>query len=85
LSGNLDTLETYFDSRIDLLERRLKKHGDKLKVKAADALKRTTSEALKRTKTPTGEIQRLYGERSKEVEKELAKFKLNVSPVLSST
>lgn len=71
----LDTLETYFDSRIDLLERRFKQHSDRWKRKAGYALKRTTSEALKRTKTPTGELTRLYDERSKELEVELAKLK----------
>ncbi|ELU41817.1 hypothetical protein AG1IA_04137 [Rhizoctonia solani AG-1 IA] len=70
----LDTLETYFDSRIDLLERRFKHHSDRWKRKAGYALKRTTSEALKRTKTPT-ELTRLYDERSKEIEVELAKIK----------
>ncbi|KAG8730260.1 hypothetical protein FRC11_007153 [Ceratobasidium sp. 423] len=71
----LDTLETYFDSRIDLLERRFKLHSDRWRRKAGYALKRTTSEALKRTKTPTSELTRLYDERSKEVEVELAKIK----------
>ncbi|KAB5594048.1 membrane protein [Ceratobasidium theobromae] len=71
----LDTLETYFDSRIDLLERRFKHHSDRWRRKAGYALKRTTSEALKRTKTPTGELSRLYDERSKDLEVELAKLK----------
>ncbi|KDN49995.1 hypothetical protein RSAG8_01331, partial [Rhizoctonia solani AG-8 WAC10335] len=73
----LDTLETDFAgrSRIDLLERRFKQHSDRWKRKAGYALKRTTSEALKRTKTPTGELSRLYDERSKEIEVELAKVK----------
>lgn len=70
-----DTLETYFDSRIDLLERRFKHHSDRWRRKAGYALKRTTSEALKRTKTPTGELSRLYDERSKDLEVELAKLK----------
>ena len=71
----LDTFETYFDSRIDLLERRFKHHSDQWKRKAGYALKRTTSEALKRTKTPTVELTRLYDERSKEFEAEVAKLK----------
>jgi hypothetical protein len=70
-----DTLETYFDSRIDLLERRFKHHSDRWRRKAGIALKRTTSEALKRTKTPTAELTRLYDERSKEFEVELTKYK----------
>lgn len=60
-----DTVETYFDSRIDLLERHLKKQGDKLKIRA--------EEALKRTKTPTGEFR--Y---SVDLEKEMQKFKVKV-------
>jgi hypothetical protein len=74
ICARLDTLETYFDSRIDLLERRFKQHSDRWKRKAGYALKRTTSEALKRTKTPT-ELTRLYDERSKEIEVEMAKIK----------
>jgi hypothetical protein len=60
-----DTIETYFDSRLDLLERRLKKHGDKLKTRA--------EEALKRTKSPMGEFR--Y---SVDLEKEMQKFKFKV-------
>ncbi|KAF8528917.1 hypothetical protein BU17DRAFT_37383 [Hysterangium stoloniferum] len=62
----LDTIETYFDSRIDLLERRFKKHSEKLKVRA--------EEALKRTKTPTGEFKYAV-----DIDKEMQKFKLKVS------
>ncbi|KAF8609543.1 hypothetical protein BDV93DRAFT_503853 [Ceratobasidium sp. AG-I] len=80
----IDTLETYFDSRIDLLERRFKHHSDRLKRKAGIALKRTTSEALKRTKTPTVELSRLYDERSKEFEVELAKFKQKLQTRMTS-
>ncbi|KDQ06243.1 hypothetical protein BOTBODRAFT_60699 [Botryobasidium botryosum FD-172 SS1] len=39
----LDTIETYWDSHIDLLERRLKKHSDRLKIRAERALARTKS------------------------------------------
>jgi len=80
----LDTLETYFDSRIDLLERRFKHHSDRWKRKAGIALKRTTSEALKRTKTPTAELTRMYDERSKEFEVELAKYKQKLQARMAS-
>ncbi|KAF8911867.1 hypothetical protein CPB85DRAFT_1302844 [Mucidula mucida] len=30
----LDTFETYFDSHVDLIQRKLQKHGDRLKMKA---------------------------------------------------
>ncbi|KAG9094554.1 hypothetical protein FRC06_010696 [Ceratobasidium sp. 370] len=80
----LDTLETYFDSRIDLLERRFKHHSDQWKRKAGIALKRTTSEALKRTKTPTAELTRMYDERTKEFEVELAKYKQKLQARMAS-
>ncbi|KAG9003760.1 hypothetical protein FRB90_011125 [Tulasnella sp. 427] len=67
----LDTLETYWDSRMDLLERRLKSHGEKLKVRA--------NEHLARMKTPTGEFQ--Y---SKDIENEVKKFKVTVSARMAS-
>jgi hypothetical protein len=36
----LDTMETFFDSRIDLLQRHIQKHSDRLKSKAEEALKK---------------------------------------------
>ncbi|KAF8520071.1 hypothetical protein JB92DRAFT_2896136 [Gautieria morchelliformis] len=62
----LDTIETYFDSRLDLLERRLKKHSDKLKTRAG--------EALKRTKSPMSDFRYAV-----DLEKEMLKFKVKVS------
>lgn len=66
-----DTLETYWDSRMDLLERRLKSHGEKLKVRA--------NEQLAKIKTPTGEFQ--Y---PKDIEHEVKKFKVKVSARMAS-
>ncbi|KAG6901886.1 hypothetical protein C0995_007011 [Termitomyces sp. Mi166 len=34
--GSADTIETYFDSHVDLLQRRLQKHSDRLKMKAEE-------------------------------------------------
>ncbi|KAF8644645.1 hypothetical protein AX16_008357 [Volvariella volvacea WC 439] len=34
-----DTVETYFDSHVDLLQRQLQKHGDRLKMKAEETFK----------------------------------------------
>jgi hypothetical protein len=34
-----DTLETYFDSHVDLLQRKLQKHSDRLKMKAEEKFK----------------------------------------------
>lgn len=66
-----DTLETYWDSRMDLLERRLKSQREKLKVRA--------NEQLAKMKTPTGEFQ--Y---SKDIENEVKKFKVKVSGRMAS-
>ncbi|KAJ7229004.1 hypothetical protein GGX14DRAFT_616367 [Mycena pura] len=35
----LDTLETYFDSHVDLLQRKLQKHSDRLKMRAEETFK----------------------------------------------
>ncbi|KAK2466381.1 hypothetical protein APHAL10511_002023 [Amanita phalloides] len=35
----LDTFETYFDSHVDLLQRKLQKHSDRLKMKAEETFK----------------------------------------------
>ena len=34
-----DTIETYFDSHVDLLQRKLQKHSDRLKLKAEETFK----------------------------------------------
>lgn len=34
-----DTVETYFDSHVDLLQRKLQKHSDRLKMKAEETFK----------------------------------------------
>ena len=36
---DIDTLETYFDSHVDLLQRKLQKHSDRLKMKAEEKFK----------------------------------------------
>lgn len=59
-----DTIETFWDARIDLLERRIKKHSDRFKAKAG--------EAIKRAGTPTTD---LY---TKDMEKEVQRFKEKV-------
>lgn len=66
----LDTMETYWDARVDLLERNLKKHSDKIKLRA--------EEALKRTRTPTGELV------AKDLEREIQKFKIKISKRMST-
>lgn len=66
-------METYFDSRIDLLQRNLAKQSDKLKMKAdrafQDLLKK---DIIKQMKSPSGEVL------TDNLEREMAKFKLRV-------
>lgn len=64
-----DTIETYFDSRIDLFQRNFTKQSDKLRMRAEETLKRIRAEqALKehREKLP------------KDLEREVQKLKLKV-------
>ncbi|KAI0092436.1 hypothetical protein BDY19DRAFT_983147 [Irpex rosettiformis] len=72
----LDTMETYFDSRIDLLQRSLVKHSDKLKMKADQAFQ----DMIKRrqVKSPSGE------NLTENIDRELQKFRLKVSQRLTS-
>ena len=39
LNLSSDTVETYFDSHVDLLQRKLQKHSDRLKLKAEETFK----------------------------------------------
>lgn len=59
-----DTLETFFDARIDLIQRTLTKHSDRLKVRA--------EEAMNKMKTPAGE------DLAENLDREMQKFKLKV-------
>ncbi|TFY58690.1 hypothetical protein EVG20_g8054 [Dentipellis fragilis] len=68
-----DTLETYFDSGIDLLQRNLTKHTDKLKLKAETAI----TDVLKRHR-PTPEAL------SENFEREVQKFRMRVSSRMAS-
>lgn len=67
-------METYFDSHIDLLQRNLQKHSDRLKSKADQAFKIDSF----KIRTPSGDLL------SKEVlsenfDREVKNFKLKVS------
>ncbi|KAL5487883.1 hypothetical protein ACEPAI_5991 [Sanghuangporus weigelae] len=66
----LDTIETFFDSRMDLLERRLKKHSDRLKIRAEETFK---------FKAPSGDL--FVG---KDLDREVQRFKLKVSSQIAS-
>ena len=74
----IDTLETYFDSHIDLLQRNLQKHGDRLKFKADQAFKIDSF----KIRTPSGEL--LSREvLSENFDREVKNFRLKVSTVTS--
>ncbi|EIW82477.1 hypothetical protein CONPUDRAFT_136970 [Coniophora puteana RWD-64-598 SS2] len=60
----LDTMETYFDSRIDLLQRQIQKHSDRLKLKAEGAIK---------TRYPQSDVL------AENFDREIKSFKLKVS------
>ena len=63
-----DTVETYFDSHVDLLQRQLQKHSDRLKLKAEETFK------IKDLK-----IKDLSGDLlSENFEREMKSFKLRV-------
>ena len=68
-----DTMETYFDSRLDLLQRNLAKHSDRLKLKADKAISEMfKKELVNRIKTSSGEIV------ADDLGREMKKFKLKV-------
>ncbi|KAH7100574.1 hypothetical protein BKA62DRAFT_705856 [Auriculariales sp. MPI-PUGE-AT-0066] len=65
----VDTIETFWDSRVDLFERNLKRHSEKIKLRAEDI--------LRRTKTPTGELV------ARDLEREVDRFKAKISNRMS--
>ena len=62
-------METFFDARIDLIQRTLTKHGDRLKIRA--------EEAMNKMKTPAGE------DLAENLDREMQKFKLKVGSNLT--
>jgi hypothetical protein len=64
-------METFFDSRVDLLQRRLQERTDRLRVRAEGVIK----ESLK-IRTPGGEV---LGEN---LDKEMQKLKMKVRQLL---
>ncbi|KAK7471052.1 hypothetical protein VKT23_002467 [Stygiomarasmius scandens] len=77
----LDTLETYFDSHVDLLQRELKKRGDELR-KRGDKLKMRADKTLENLK-----IRDLSGDllttSTENFEREFKSFKIKVSARLT--
>ncbi|KAF9569457.1 hypothetical protein CPC08DRAFT_701944 [Agrocybe pediades] len=75
----LDTIETYFDSHVDLLQRKLQKHSDRLKMKAEEAFK------INNLKIKDLKIKDLSGDvLTENLEKELKNFKLKLSTRVAS-
>ncbi|PPQ66278.1 hypothetical protein CVT26_010962 [Gymnopilus dilepis] len=75
----LDTIETYFDSHVDLLQRKLQKHSDRLKLKAEETFK------IKDLKLGDLKIKDLSGDLLAEnLEKEIKSFKLKLSTRVTS-
>ncbi len=62
LTPSPDTLETYFDSHVDLLQRKFQKHSDRLKMKAEVTFK----------------IRELSSDLPENIEREFKNFKLRV-------
>ncbi|KAI0796493.1 hypothetical protein C8Q75DRAFT_790674 [Abortiporus biennis] len=54
----LDTMETYFDSRLDLIQRRLSKQSDRLKMKAEEAFNDVLRKDVFKIKAPSGDLER---------------------------
>ena len=64
-------METYFDSRLDLLQRNLAKQSDRLKMKADQAFQDLLKQnILKQVKSPSGEVI------ADNLDREMQKFKL---------
>ncbi|KAJ3499431.1 hypothetical protein NLJ89_g10104 [Agrocybe chaxingu] len=75
----LDTVETYFDSHVDLLQRKLQKHSDRLKMKAEETFK------IKDLKIKDLKIKDISGDLLAEnLEREIKSFKLKLSTRMAS-
>ncbi|KAF8914131.1 hypothetical protein CPB84DRAFT_1758490 [Gymnopilus junonius] len=75
----LDTVETYFDSHVDLLQRKLQKHSDRLRLKAEETFK------IKDLKLGDLKIKDLSGDLLAEnLEREIKSFKLKLSTRVTS-
>ncbi|KAH8106295.1 hypothetical protein BXZ70DRAFT_919035 [Cristinia sonorae] len=74
----MDTVETYFDSRLDLLQRRLSKHSDRLKSKAESKFNDVFKKDVFRIRTPNGDLL------PENLDKEMQKFKLKMTQRMTS-
>lgn len=74
----LDTVETYFDSHVDLLQRKLQKHSDRLKLRAEETFK-IKDLKIKDLKLKDLSIKDLSGDvLAENLEREIKGFKLKV-------
>ncbi|TCD66833.1 hypothetical protein EIP91_000911 [Steccherinum ochraceum] len=73
----MDTVETYFDSRLDLLQRRLSKHSDRLKLKAESKFNDVLKKDVFKIKS-NGDLL------TNNLEKEMQKFKLKMTQRMTS-
>ena len=67
-----DTVETYFDSHVDLLQRKLQKHSDKLKSAAEEASAKIKDMKIKDI---SGDVL------AENFERELKSIKIKVGPI----
>lgn len=74
-----DTVETYFDSRLDLLQRRMTKHSDRLKMKAQSKFNDVFKKDVFKLKSVNGDLL------TDNLDREMQKFKLRVRCALSPT
>ncbi|KAK7695582.1 hypothetical protein QCA50_000218 [Cerrena zonata] len=75
----LDTMETYFDSRLDLIQRQLSKHSDRLKMKAEEKFNDVfKKDVLTKLKSQSGDLL------PDNVEKEMQKFRLKMTQRMTS-
>ncbi|KJA24609.1 hypothetical protein HYPSUDRAFT_117309, partial [Hypholoma sublateritium FD-334 SS-4] len=79
-----DTVETYFDSHVDLLQRKLQKHSDRLKMRAEETFK-IKDLKIKDLKLKDLSIKDLSGDvLAENLEREIKSFKLKVSARVTS-
>ena len=77
-ANGLDTVETYFDSHVDLLQRKLQKHSDRLKMRAEETFK-IKDLKIKDLKLKDLSIGDLSGDvLAENLEREIKSFKLKV-------
>ncbi|TBU32011.1 hypothetical protein BD311DRAFT_655358 [Dichomitus squalens] len=69
----LDTMETYFDSHLDLLQRHLAKTSDRLKMRAEETLQDLKKDVLKEG------VLKIMPTSNMQLERELQRYKLKVS------